>query len=469
MAGISLVVCFTLVLWLIRKDMAIRRFPSTALWVPALWLFILASRPVSFWLRSLGIGPGSAEERGPADQIFYFGLILVALLILINRRVNWGEFLFSNKALILIYVYLAASAVWAPSGTSVLIRLAKDFGHVLMALILLTEEDSWLAIRAVFVRLSYVILPLSLVLMKYFPAIGRVGDRRNNFMYVGVALHKNTMGVILLGLALILIADLMCFKNESNIRQMDRRIRYGMLGLAIWLLFMCQSKTSLLCLIVGYLTLWGTGRLTRLQRPGQVLARCLVLFLFLGACEVTFGISTLILEGLGRDETLTGRTFIWQAVQQAHTNWLVGVGFYSFWDTPIAKVIMEPYMVGGWILNTAHNGFLEMYLDGGILGVALLIILLLTWFQRSIKRTLTGTMLGRLALSICVVAVIHNNSETGFFRLTLIWFILLLVTIEYVKPQVIAWETSPFLQPATAALHPANRISYAANNLKSGK
>jgi O-antigen ligase len=69
-------------------------------------------------------------------------------------------------------------------------------------------------------------------------------------------------------------------------------------------------------------------------------------------------------EALGRDETFTGRTWIWEAVipEFKHMPWL-GHGFQSFWTTEWrAMVFGMPY---------AHNGYLDILLELGVVGLAL--------------------------------------------------------------------------------------------------
>ena len=72
-----------LMIWLIRRDTARRDGLSAALWIPTLWVGILASRPVSAWLGS----GGSVDtlEGSPLDRLFFFGMIFAALIVMSRR------------------------------------------------------------------------------------------------------------------------------------------------------------------------------------------------------------------------------------------------------------------------------------------------------------------------------------------------------------------------------------------------
>ena len=65
-------------------------------------------------------------------------------------------------------------------------------------------------------------------------------------------------------------------------------------------------------------------------------------------------------------------------------------------------------------LNEAHNGYLETYLDGGLIGLFLLIILLFTSLSRLSKRVPNGTSLDTIRLIFVIVNVVYNITESPF-------------------------------------------------------
>ena len=107
-------------------------------------------------------------EGNPVNTFVYAILIASALIVLSKRGFNWGIAISRNKALFLIYFFLAISAFWSELPFVSLKRLIKDFGGVPVALIILTELDPITAFRTIFVRVSYLLFPLSIVFIKYF-------------------------------------------------------------------------------------------------------------------------------------------------------------------------------------------------------------------------------------------------------------------------------------------------------------
>jgi O-antigen ligase len=151
----------------------------------------------------------------------------------------------------------------------------------------------------------------------------------------------------------------------------------------------------------------------------------------LSLIDSAFGISQSIVKSLGRNTTYTGRTEIWREVKEQPINPLIGCGFLTFWDTKMGSDAIDGI---GARINTAHNGYLEIYLDGGILGLTLLGIMVLAGGMKVTERLLGGTLWGRMSFAIWICALVYNNSESDFFRFSPLWFTLLLVIIERPQP-----------------------------------
>jgi len=435
--------CYGFIYWLFRQDMKLRQLSSYALLIPMIWLIMVSSRPVSFWFEtSTGISTGQVNnlDGNPVDLVSLVLLFIAAIAMLSKRKFSWGRFVFSNKAIILLYLFVLLSSVWADYGFATLRRGVKDFGAVLSALILLTEAKPMDAIRTVFIRASFIVLPLSVVFIKYFPDIGRRPSRSGDSMFNGVAWHKQELGADLFLFGLFIVVDLLELRKNRNgeidgaVRKRAIRIRYGLLLTGAWLLHTCGSVTSLICFSLGVFLLWATHRLLQYKSPLKMAVVSLLIVGFLAGVNGLFDVSSKVLHALGKNTTLTGRTEIWDLVKAANTPVLRGVGYQGFWTTAAATPIRLQF---AGILNSAHNGILEMYLDCGLIGSGLLVLTLLVWCAKSLKRMLQGTLFGQVAFVMWVLSVIFNNSETAYFRMSPIWFTLLLMMLECPPPQEI--------------------------------
>src|ERR1051326_4385527 len=176
---------------MIRRDGRCRRFPS-ALWIPGIWLALGSSRGISYWLYQLGLAGGQSSrlDGNPINVVFNNGVFLIAILILMSRGFSWVHYVLENKGLLLFYGFFLFSAFWSPFPVATFKRWVQEFISGLISPIVLTESDPAASLRGAFVRVSYILFPLSIPLMRYFPTIGRVNSFHGTQMICGVADHK---------------------------------------------------------------------------------------------------------------------------------------------------------------------------------------------------------------------------------------------------------------------------------------
>ena len=426
------------IFWLLAKD-AKERAVSPTTWIVVVWTVIYASRPLTSWFGGSGgpVTPESYDEGNFAEAVIYFGLLLAAAVVLFRRSVRWGEVMRGNTWLTVFWMFWLVSLIWSDYPVITLKRWVKDFGNVLMALVVLTSPDAVKTMKAVFTRCAYLCIPLSVVLIRYDPAVGRTygGWNKNELMYVGVTTHKNSLGTLALVSALFLLWDLLDTWREREPRKGASRValwaRIATLAMSWYLLIIANSATSLACAIVGSILLvlftMPSGR--RLSGGVEVLV---VGFLLL---DSLFGLKALVIQGLGRDMTLTTRTDIWPILMEYQGNPMLGAGFNSFWAGH--RLVQLRDMVGGII--QAHNGYLETYLNGGVVGTGLLGLLLLAAYWRARREMLLGGSASRIGFTLVLIAIVYNFSEASFNKLNLLWFATVLAIMGYRGP-VASWQ-----------------------------
>jgi O-antigen ligase len=80
-------------------------------------------------------------------------------------------------------------------------------------------------------------------------------------------------------------------------------------------------------------------------------------------------------------------------------------------------------------IQSAHNGYLEVFLNVGIVGCGLLTILLMAGYRNIIKAFRRDPDTYNLSLAFFIVALVYNFSEAGFRMVTPIWFVLVLAVM----------------------------------------
>lgn len=425
------------ILWLFVRDFKRSEKVSSALWIPLLWMLILGSRPMTLWL-SLGMQLDSSvdySEGSPVDRFGFLCLIIAGLAVLSRRNFRLAELVRGNRCLCLFYIFWAVSIAWSPEPFVALKRWIKEAGNVVMVLVVLTDPNPVAAVKAVFARMAYVLIPLSVLFIKYFPDLGRVYNHWTWLPSVtGVTTDKNALG------ELVLVCGVAMVWDALDTRLAGRKLysRWDILGkvllalMTAWLMSKANSATSLVCIILGTLILFAL-RLEWLKRDVRhIEIYALMLVAALALFNWLLPLGEIFTHEIGRNMTLTDRTEIWKLALAVDENPILGTGFYSFWMTRASDKITDVF-VG---INQAHNGYLETYLNGGMVAVALLAITLLAGY-RGIKRALIlASRLAPLRLVLFITGLIHNITEASFNRVAIIWFVLLLAMIDVPSAEI---------------------------------
>jgi exopolysaccharide production protein ExoQ len=402
---------------------------STALWIPLAWLFILSSRPVSAWM---GAGETADQQLdgSPLDSLVFLVLIVAGATVLSKRRVDWGGLFRSNRFLVIFFIYLGISVLWSDYPFVSFKRWIKDLGNIVIVLIVLSDDNPVAAARFLLARCCYLVLPLSIVLIKYFPSLGRSYDMwMGTAFYTGVTTDKNMLGGTLFGCSLSLVW--MLVQPDRRRTGLKGRLDYFVLllmgGMAAWLLKQAHSSTALSCTVVGALIIWLT-KFRRVRAHLGAYGACLLVILV--ALNLVVNLPEALAGIVGRDSTLTGRTDIWSALLQQGTDPLFGAGYYSFWMGDRVANLSANFF---YSLNEAHNTYLETYLNSGLIGVALLLAVLLsagTWIK---LEAMKSDPFGAFRLGCFLPMLFYGVTEAFMNRLGIVWFLFILVTIRYPK------------------------------------
>jgi len=433
---LALLICVLFILFLFDRDRRSRPFESWSLWIPMLWVFLLGSRPVSSWLGA-GIEGQMLEdylEGSPLDRVVFSTLIGLGILVLLRRKVDWARIFESNKWFLAFFLYCGMSVIWSDYSLTAFKRYVKEVGNVVMAIIILTEHDPVKAMKAILARYSYLAVPLSVLFIKYYPSLGRYYDRWIwEPIYCGISTGKNGLGAVVMIAGVFLICDLMDMLSEGfrKADKVDVSCRIVLIGMVFYLFSLAKSSTSLVCLIIGvvlYLLLRFTPareQVRYLGTYGLVIGTfSLFLYYYQGILEAVVGL-------VGRNLTLTGRTDIWGVLVSRETSVLslfFGAGFESYWLTDFGTARKLGFY---YLLNQAHNGYLETYLQLGLVGLFLLVAVIVATGAKLKWDILEGSAHGMLLLSYFVIVIFYNWTEAIFNKLSLVWMMLILCALNH--------------------------------------
>lgn len=254
MATLALMLCSTFVFVLLWVEKRASRGVSAAMWIPTVWMLIAASRPLATW----SVGPAAVtegnESGSPLDRWVLIGLALAAILTLVRRRSDWWHNLRQHKWLLAMLAYMFLSTFWSDITVIALKRWTRELIVLLMALVLVSEIDPRQSLASLVRRCAYVLVPFSVLLIKYYPALGRrYGKYSGTEMWIGVAGQKNELGRLCMVSVFFLLWLLYQHwrKRTAAWERFQISADLSIVFIAVYLLKGADSSTSLGTLIVG--------------------------------------------------------------------------------------------------------------------------------------------------------------------------------------------------------------------------
>lgn len=406
---------------------------SGALWLPVLWFLILGSRAVSVWM-GVGSGvyttPDQLLEGSPTDALVFGLLLLGGLVVLVRRRIRVASLIKRNGPLVVYFVYCLISVGWSDFPDISLKRWVKAIGDLVIALVVVTDAQPVMAIRRLLSRLGFVLMPLSILFIKYYPYLGRYHEAWTGEMFNGgVTTNKNHLGVTTYILTIGALWQVLRLwrTTHSPIRSRQLLAQCSLVVCGIWLLVSANSATAIASFAFGCVLILFAGLRRFEGRPSGVHTFVFTILVF-GALMMVTNADSIVIRTLGRNPDLTGRASdIWPLLLPMVPNSLFGAGFESFWLGPRLLRVWSAFP--NLYVNEAHNGYIEVYLNLGLIGVALVLMMLIQGYRRSVAGFQVDPSLASLMLSFIMSIAIYNYTEAGFRSLSFPWGFLVLAIL----------------------------------------
>ncbi len=425
-------------LFYLNRDNAVET--SKALWLPIVYLLILGSRPVSLWLgtnSAVSVRPAagiSSQLDGSPFDATVFGILSLGAIAVLVWRGKRARLLYTSNWPILVYIlYCLVSVAWSFHPDVAFKRWIKAIGDPAMCFVILTDRQPIEALRRLISRVGFVLLPTSLLLIKYYPNLGVSYTVDGDRTITGVTTDKNMLGVMLFVVSLFTlwrVIGLLRAKGEPD-RGRKLLAQSILLAFGVVLLERANSKTSIACFVLGGALMYVTNLRSIRSRRSRVHLVCLAVFL-IGGLSLLLGGSD-VARALGRKGNLSGRTEIWGALVPCVPNAIIGAGFESFWISPNVLRFQETLRALGWwhpeVLNEAHDGYLEVYLNLGCVGFCLIALILLDGYKRAVRAFRWDPSIGSLFLTYIITSAFYNITEAGFRMLDLMWVFLLVAVV----------------------------------------
>jgi len=269
----------------------------------------------------------------------------------------------------------------------------------------------------------FIILIGSLILIFWQPEYG-IMSGLDAGRWRGSFVNKNLFGRFLSLFIVLLLAHI--FNKKQG------RLFFGATILVILpCLIITESVTAWL------VTLGMVGVLIIQRTALRINIRFMIPFFFL-FLTLILGISIFVINNievlfnfLGRDMSLTGRTGLWQAAMKLvlERPWL-GYGYSSFWYNRAGARSLMPLQFD-WAPHS-HNGFLDLALDLGLVGLVLYIIIFAGILVKSLKLSqLHASIEGSWPLLYFVFILLNNFTESLQLQSHSIYWVLFMASLSW--------------------------------------
>ena len=239
----------------------------------------------------------------------------------------------------------------------------------------------------------------------------------------GVYGYKNNLGsmMILATLAFVFVP----------MRPSYRFLKWIGLGLSIALILLSTSKTSLTMVFLLFLILFFYHKY---RWHGKVTVLLLDLGILVLGCvgTIVFTYWVDILDGLGKDPTLTGRTLIWGVtLTRLMDRPFLGYGRTAFWAPGSPYALEAGHAVTeNFIPPHAHNGFMDLALDVGLIGFTLFAIIFFKTYFKSLQRAYAAINSENFwYLAFLLFLFMNNIMESYLLYKSNIYWVLFVTTV----------------------------------------
>lgn len=366
-------------------------------------------------LSQIRAGTGSLTGGNLSFQIFSSVIYFISLIFIFRRFDQFLWLCWRNKNLILLLIMVVASSAWSILPEVSLRRAIALVGTTVFAVYLMMRmrPDEFMKLLAWAILLSAL---ASLCAAVFVPQIGTHTSGAHAGIWRGIFEHKNLFGrMMALGAILFFVL--------SSTHISPRWIAWFGFGLCSFLVVMSHSVTALVALISCLLLIFPLNVMRNSDDVRKIIYAVLLGLIGIISLYVAQAYIGDVLQALGRDTTLSARTRIWNlAFEMGGQTPLLGHGYRVFWTQGNAERI---YGFLSWAggFGHSHNGYIDLWLDLGIVGLGLFAASILLCARRLFMnlRQDVGPSALWLPVSVAFVLITGITEQTIMEQGTIEW------------------------------------------------
>ena len=354
-----------------------------------------------------------------------YSILGVAVLVLLNQSKSTLITLRRGLWALPVIGLNCISFLWSASSPLSMESIRAEFIPITIFGIYLAMRFSYQEMLKILYTYAFLTLFISLFYIFGLPNIGRHPVQHVYAgAWKGIFIHKNTFGFNLSILSTLLELKILYSKRKTI-------FKWGLL-LIITTVSIILSQ-SLGALIISVLALLLTALYQKYQWKGQTSVLVLQSFalLVLTISAALTAVWEPLLGLFGKSATIGGRTLIWEFLLAKVSNVpLLGFGRGTFWKVP--ALFSGIFQATGDSPANAHNGYIELLLETGYIGLILFIISAIFTLSKVLKFSYQAKRVEELwPITFMFLFLIWNISESFLLRgASLPWILYIFLTFS---------------------------------------
>jgi exopolysaccharide production protein ExoQ len=230
----------------------------------------------------------------------------------------------------------------------------------------------------------------------------------------GIFSAKNCLG----NMALFFLTMAVSYRGRTLFL---RSVRISQIILCLIAIAFSRAATAYLLTAI-YIVYFVAMRTLHSFRKKDYFVLCILLLGALSVAAVMIVTTPdLLFSLLGKDSSLTGRTAIWSSVIDSIAKRpLLGYGYQAFW-LALEGESYRVVLAVSWVLAQAQNGFLDVMLEMGVAGLAIVVLVFGFAFRDGVVCLLRSRDHAQLRavewyLAIVMLTLIYNLDESFLFE-----------------------------------------------------
>lgn len=396
-------------------------------WFAVCFIFVSphVNLPPFNYLHFINLAEAGDSNVAKLPWVFYPWVMLVLSGRFIgffkNQLVESLSFLLARNPGFSLYCLLPITSTLWSLVPDVTLKVGIAFTGFTMFAFYVAARYEWAELSGL-LRWGYTLLAIVSVLR--YPRMGSE--------FAGITSHKNAFGSIMV----VSTALWYLHYSQGAKTQKERWIALGFMLFSFYLVRATSSGGSLVNSLMLIVVVSSLSFLSRLKF--QWAFTCIVGFTVLGIITSVYiidNLESIVVGGLGKDLTLTGRTEFWpQLIAAANQRPWFGYGFGGFFQQDEIGAQTPAYFIytaNGFQPKTAHNGAISVLLSFGYPGLVLIVSSLFTNLILAVRQ-LSRSPLSQSGIPIIylVFIILNNITEGSIGEMGDAWLGYVLLTVR---------------------------------------